>query len=352
MRNQLPALFVFLCLVTFSVVLNAQTPLTESLVVQDVPGYNSWPVIQALGKKLVCIYSRGTGHSIGEGVRGVWARTSEDGGKTWSPETLVANSPDWGEVTIGKGLDENGALLVWIRRCGKGIQHDLYRSTDGVNYELISTPHLDPMPMQITDVFSVPTVGLMALWFQGNYGDSGPCHAWGTVVSTDNGKTWTQNIIEKEISKDDWPTEQAAVYLGDGKILAVARVETGKCQKQLISTDYGKTWTCTDTNIADCMASTPSLILDPKTGLLSNYYYHRGKGILRRRVVKPEDVFENSTAWPDSEVVCLGSEVPWDSGNVNATVIDGIHYCAFYTGKAPDTSVVIAAVPAPMKGAQ
>jgi len=347
MPHKLPILCILSFLTTLFSFANAQTPLTESLVVQDVPGYNSWPVIQALGEKLVCIYSRGTAHSIGEGARGVWARTSTDGGKSWSPETLVANAPDWGEVTIGKGLDENGALLVWIRCCGKGIHHDLYRSADGVNFERVSTPTLDPMPMQITDVFSVPTVGLMALWFEGNYGSDGPCHSWGTVVSTDNGKTWTQNVIEKEISKNDWPTEQAAVYLGDGKILAIARVETGKAQKQLISTDYGKTWTRTDTNISDCMASTPSLILDPKTGLLSNYYYHRGRGILRRRVVKPEDVFTNSLAWPESEVVCLGSESPWDSGNVNATVIGDTHYCAFYTGKHPNTSVVVAPVKKP-----
>jgi hypothetical protein len=30
-------------------------------VVQDVSGYNSWPMIQAIGDKLVCVYGRGKG---------------------------------------------------------------------------------------------------------------------------------------------------------------------------------------------------------------------------------------------------------------------------------------------------
>jgi hypothetical protein len=46
--------------------------------VQDVSGYNSWPMIQAIGEKLVCVYSRGTGHTIGEDSRAVYARTSTD----------------------------------------------------------------------------------------------------------------------------------------------------------------------------------------------------------------------------------------------------------------------------------
>ncbi len=63
------------------------TPLNapaEAQVVQDVSGYNSWPMIQAIGEKLVCTYSRGTEHTIGEDARAVYARTSMDGGKTWT----------------------------------------------------------------------------------------------------------------------------------------------------------------------------------------------------------------------------------------------------------------------------
>ena len=320
--------------------------LAKPHVVQDVSGYNSWPMIQAIGEKLVCVYSRGTGHTIGEDSRAVYARTSTDNGKTWTEETVVANSPGYADVAVGKGLDADGAMLLWVRRVGKEWHQDLYRTTDGVTFTLVATPKLAVRPMQITDVFAVPTVGLMALWFAGDYGDK-PTNAWGIVTSSDNGTTWTQTTVESELPKAQWPTEAAAVYLGEGKILAIARTETGPSQFQIISIDHGATWKRAPTNISDIFCSTPSLILDSKTGLLSHYYYHRGKGLLRRRVVDPERVFNHSSHWPASEVVATGSQVTFDAGNVNATVIKGTHYLSFYSGKAPDTSVLVSVLPAP-----
>lgn len=333
------------------------TPLPKALVVQDTPGYNSWPMIQALGDKLVCAYGRGSGHTIGEDARAVYARTSTDQGKTWTPETVVANSPGYGDVAVGKGLDANGAMLLWVRRVGKDWQHDLYRTTDGVSFTPVCTPKLATTPVQITDVFTVPKVGLMALWFGGSYAEVND-HSWGTLTSSDNGATWTQTVVESGLSKAQWPTEPAAVYLGDGKILAIARTENGgpttdKSQFQMISTDSGVTWTRKQTNITDVTASTPSLVLDPASGLLSNYYYQRGRGgILRRRVVDPAHVFDHPLAWPASEAVATGSEQPWDAGNANAVATKGTHYVAFYSGTAPNTSVLVSAVSAPTAAPQ
>lgn len=321
--------------------------LAQPLVVQEAKGYNSWPMLQAIGEKLICVYSRGKAHTIADDDRAVYARTSGDGGKSWTAETVVADSPGYGEVEVGKGLDADGALLLWVRRIGKGEwHHDLYRSTDGVTFTLVTKPNLEVRPMQITDVFAVPTVGLMALWFAGDYGDK-PTNAWGTLTSSDNGATWKQTPIETGLTKPEWPTEPAAVHLGDGRILAIARTEVGPAQFQLTSTDYGKTWTRTQTNISDIRGSTPSLILDAKTGLVSNYHYHRGAGVLRRRVVDPERIFSHPQNWPVSEPVAMGSNIPWDAGNANATVIGNTHYVSFYSGKAPDTGVFVSALPAP-----
>ncbi|MEN3940525.1 sialidase family protein [Prosthecobacter sp. SYSU 5D2] len=320
-------------------------------VVQDTKGYNSWPMMQAIGDKLVCVYSRGQGHTVGEDARAVYSRTSVDGGKTWTAETVVANTPHYGEVPVGKGLDSSGQMLLWIRRVGKEWQHDLYRSTDGVKFVLVATPPLPVKPVQITDIFEVPTVGLMALWFGGSYKEE-EGHSWGTLTSRDNGATWHQITIESDLLKAQWPTEPAAVYLGDGKILAIARTElavntTERAQFQMVSTDYGATWTRHRTNIGDVTNSTPSLILDAGTGLLSNYYYQRGKGALRRRVVDAGRIFNSPLRWPASEVVAEGSQVKFDAGNVNATAIKGTHYLSFYSGKAPDTAVLVSELPAP-----
>jgi hypothetical protein len=321
--------------------------LPKPLLVQDVPGYNSWPMLQAIGSKLVCVYGRGKGHTIASDDRAVYARTSTDGGKTWTAETVVADAKDYGEVAVGKGLDATGAMLLWVRRIGKNEwHHDLYRSSDGITFTLIATPTLAVRPMQITDVFSVPKLGLMALWFGGDYSDK-PTQSWGKMTSSDDGKTWTQTPIESGLLKADWPTEPAAVYLGDGKILAIARTETGPAQFQMISTDDGATWTRTRTNISDVTASTPSLILDAKTGLLSNYYYERGRGLLRRRVVEPNRVFDHPLSWPGSEAVATGSTVTFDAGNANATVIGNTHFISFYSGAAANTSIFVSEIAAP-----
>jgi hypothetical protein len=243
-------------------------------------------------------------------------------------------------------------MLLWVRRIGAEWNHDLYRTTDGITFAHVATPKFDPMPVQITDIFAVPTIGLMVLWFAGNYNDDGPCHSWGTLTSSNNGTTWTQNVIESELTKAQWPTEPSAVYLGDGRILAVARSELVdaspvRSQFQMVSSDYGATWTRAQTNISDVLASTPSLILDTETGLLSNYYYHRGRGVLRRRVVEPYYVFDNPLHWQDSQVVATGSEATYDAGNVNAVAVKGAHYLAFYSGKAPDTAILVSVLPAP-----
>ncbi|MCX7006664.1 MAG: exo-alpha-sialidase, partial [Kiritimatiellaeota bacterium] len=131
-------------------------------------------------------------------------------------------------------------------------------------------------------------------------------------------------------------------------LLAIGRTETGAAQFQMVSTDYGKTWKRSPTNIGDVQASTPSLIFDAETGLVSNYYYQRGKaGLLRRRVVAPDRVFSQPLDWPASEPVAAGSQITFDAGNANATALKGTHYVAFYSGKAPDTAILVAVLPAP-----
>ena len=317
---------------------------TYVAVVQDSPGYNSWPMIQSVGSRLVCAYSRGSAHTIDEGVRGVYARFSDDEGKTWSEERCVVNDPSVGEVTVGKGLDESGAMLLWVRTWGKFRRHDLYRSLDGVSFEKIASPRLDPMPMQITDVFVVPGVGLMSLWFAGDY-KKNIHHSWGVLTSADGGRTWTQRVIEQDLEKADWPTEPSGVFLGDGRILVVARSEMGGCQFQITSDDGGRTWKREKTNITDVHESTPSLVFDPNSGLVANYYYQRGARKLKRRVVNASRIFDHPMEWPEPGTLAEGHEKrSFDAGNVNATVLGGRHILATYTGTEHDTSVVAVSV--------
>ncbi len=329
------------------------TPLdapAPAFVVQDVKGYNSWPMIQAVGNRIVCTYSRGSAHTIGEGSRDAYARVSSDGGRTWSPEVRFAADPNVGEVMIGKGADVDGAALFWVRCMGRPrSHHDLYRTMDGVKFEKIAEPTLDPFPMQITDVFKLPGGKLMSLWFATNYRQGEKSSSWGTLTSMDNGRTWEQKTVEAGLEKGELPTEQSAVYLGGGRILAIARTESGGAstasQFQLISTDDGATWTRVRTNIRDVQASTPSLVYDAEKGIVYNYYYERGRGVVKRRVALVEDVWNDPLAWPDGEAVAVGDEErPHDAGNVNAVAFGGLHYLAYYSGTHADTRVYVAEV--------
>jgi hypothetical protein len=208
-----------------AVVITALQAPESAMVVEDSPGYNSWPMCQSMKGKLVCIYSRGNAHNIYEPTRGVYARVSSDGGRSWEAEHVVCNTPGRGDVSIGKGIDDSGNCLFWVRHSGKdGFRHRLYRSIDGKNFECIAEPDLPLDVVQITDIFHVPGVGLMALYFAGSY-QLGSLNYWGKLVSTDNGRSWQNCVVEKCLSIDQWPTEPSAVYLGNGRILVIARNE-------------------------------------------------------------------------------------------------------------------------------
>ena len=115
-------------------------------------------------------------------------------------------------------------------------------------------------------------------------------------------------------------------------------------QFQLESLDYGVTWTRRRTNITDVLSSTPSVVYDAERGVIVAYYFQRGRGILKRRVARLEDVAANPLAWPAPEFLVQGSTSTWDTGNVNVTVIGQSHYATYYTGKHPDTMVVVAPI--------
>ncbi len=331
----------------------------ETCVVQGASTYNSWPMIQAIGgKRLVCAYSRGSAHTTGEPARGVFARVSDDGGDTWSNETGVCNSPEWGEVTVGKGLDASGAMLLWVRRQDSrgwhgGTFHDLYRTSDGLAYDKISSPELDPWPIQITDVFAIPGGKLMSLWFAGDYSNSYTNDCWGVLESSDGGKTWAQRTVESGLRRRGWPTEPSAVHLGGGRILCIARCEGAGYQFQIVSKDGGATWRREKTNISDVLSSTPSLVFDAASGRLYNYYYQRKARLLKRRVADAGFIFDHPGEWPEPETLAKGNEHEyWDAGNVNATPMGDRHYAALYTGYPKTATVVAVRVPLDPKPAE
>ena len=340
-----------ICVLVFSlgiaaVALADGQPAMTPVVVEPAKGYNAWPMIQAAKGRLICVYTAGKRHDPGEKGRGTYARVSTDGGRTWSAQHTVSVDARCGESPVGKGLDADGAALFWVRRFGPKPLMGLYRTEDGERFELISEPKLKGPMMQITDVMNIPGKGLMCFWFGGSYGDDMKMRHWGVLSSLDNGRTWTQRVLGAGMPRNLWPTEPSGVYLGDGRILAIARTESrGEPQFQLTSTDFGETWQVSKTNIFDVDRSTPSLIYDAKTGLVHNYYYHRGPGVLRRRIAKASHIFDRPGEWPEPETLVADGGHSIDSGNANATTLGGQHHVAYYTGRAPDTAIAVLSLP-------
>ena len=316
---------------------------TTISVVEDAPGYNCWPMIQSVGDRLVCIYTIGKYHDTSEKGRGAYARFSDDGALTWSEKYLIDENPSYGTSSIGKGTDENGYALFWIRRMFTEPRMALYRTADGMSFEKVSTPSLNPNPMQVTDIYHTPT-GLECLWFSDDYSDGNDNKSWGVLVSSDNGITWKQRIIEMDLPKKDWPTEPSVAVIGNGRLFAIARSEVaGLNQFQLTSEDWGKTWKKTRTNIDDVWQSTPTLVYDPDNGLVHNYYYQRGEGLLKVRTARLEDVMNDGTAWPEPEIIAEGGkERPYDSGNANVVSFKSHHFITYYSGDSVNCHVLVA----------
>lgn len=325
-------------------------PHNPTYAVEDAPGYNCWPMLQPVGNRLVCVYTIGKAHAPAEKGRSTHARYSDDGGLTWSESKMIFHDPECGTSSIGKGVDQDGAALFWVRRLGIEPRMALYRTTDGVDFELIAAPIMEPNAMQITDVFHTPD-GLMCMWFSDDYSSHRDNKSWGYLLSRDNGHNWEQTVIEDGLPLGEWPTEPSVAVLGDGVLLAVGRAEGGGSQFQLTSSDWGKTWSKTRTNIDDVLISTPSLIYDPATGLISNYYFERGKGCLKRRVASAGAVLADPCAWGDPEIVAWGNMLrPYDSGNANAVRMGDRHYVTYYAGDEHDCKVLVASIGDGTKG--
>lgn len=312
----------------------------KPIEIQSPLKYTAWPFVENVGDKLVCVYSRGLGHEDGTSPD-IYRKTSSDGGLNWSIEKMIINTPNVRDTVTGKGKDLDGNMLMWVRKGSPGSQstvHHVYMTKDGDNFKEISTPTFQVVPSHIGDIFCVPTVGLMAFY------NTVGTYSWGLVISTDNGVTWSQREIEGGLEASECPMEISAVYLDSGKILAIGRKEARStdgtlAQFQLQSSDYGKTWSKTDTNITDIALSTPSIIYNTETDEISNYYFQRGVGVLKLRKSKAVDVWDNPLNWSKPKEIAYGTTNFQDTGNVNAVAYEDKHIAVYYSGDAINTGI-------------
>lgn len=306
----------------------------KTMEVAEPTTYKSWPFVGVAGGKLLCLYSVGTSHT--DAHSSIYAKYS-DNGVIWSADHGIISTDSQRDNVTGKGYDEDGNLIFWVRRGNPGASDtmfELWKATDYKTFGQVSTPTFSSVHGHIGDIVSVPNVGLFAFW--NSYGDS---RSWGYVKSTDNGKTWTETTIETGQTKTSCPVEMSAVYLGNGKILVMGRQDWDGTYGmfQIQSDDYGETFTKYSTNI-DYTGSTPSVLYDSESDTISMYCYLRYAGELRLFTTLSETVWNNPTSWTSGTVIATAATGD-NAGNVNACQFGDIQIASFFSGNSTNTGI-------------
>lgn len=309
----------------------------KMLEIAQPANYKSWPFIGTVANRLVCLFAAGTSHT--DLYSNIYYKTSENG-VIWSSEKKIISSDDVRDNITGKGYDNDGNLLFWIRRGFPGAsttKFELYKTIDGNTFEKVFSQLFPTANGHIGDIVNVPEHGLFAFW--NSYGDA---RSWGYVKSTDNGETWTETILETEQKKTDCPVEMSPVYLGNGKILVMGRQDEDETYGtfQIQSNDYGKTFTKSSTNIY-VRSATPSVLYDSDTDTLSLYYFDRWVGELKLITTLSETIWDAPTAWGDATAIVQVESRGQDCGNVNACQFGDIQLASFYSGNETDTGIYV-----------
>lgn len=297
--------------------------------------YNAWPFVAQLFNEIICVYTKGDNHS--DNTSADIYMTKSKNGVVWTDENKIIANENVRDTITGIGNDTNGNVIFWNRVGSSNYpdRFELYKTSDGIKFEKIATPNFEFMCSHIGDIINVPNVGLMCFWNTYRHSDS----RFGCMISADNGLTWTQTVIQNYTEWSKCPTEFSLAYIGDNKIIAMARSEESGPMFQVTSADNGNTWEVNITNIADVLLSTPSLVYEDN-GYLHLYYYDRENGKLKTRISNANDVFNNPTNWNDSTIIASGEK--WsDSGNANATKFkyNNNVLVSFYSGNESTTNI-------------
>ena len=302
--------------------------------------YSSWPMCLVVNNELVCAYTIGNSHNDNM-YSAIYAKVSSNG-VVWSAKKKIIDTFQERDGVTGKGNDTQGNALL-LNRVGPfdapWMYFELWKSNNGLDWECISKPTFATQVGHCGDIINVPSLGLVS--FFNTYGSS---RSWGYIVSEDDGVTWSQHIVESGLSATECPAEISAVYLGDGKILAMGRSEsndsTHQNMWQMQSSDNGITWSREQTNIYG-VQNTPSILFDNASNQVTMYIMLRSSGNLVKYVKDADVIWNNPTSWGDATVISSGWATGSDVGNVNAVRLDGNDFVSFYSGTPTQTGIYV-----------
>ena len=227
---------------------------------------------------------------------------------------------DFDEIRLVNGttttvIDDCSAVTGWEGNLGSGYE-----------FSLVSNQWIDTGYIKSTDLTGeswgdytlFPSPGLNAFSQHGHlvqidastyllpfYGSWQAPFKTGYYKTTDGGDTWAVSWIYSGATQY---CESSIEYLGNGKLIVIARNETTYRMGQATSEDSGATWTAmADTNLGIATGvKIPHTSYDSETDSITCIYTDRGDYGLKISTSYVDDVFSTPTGWAASTLIDEG----------------------------------------------
>lgn len=231
-------------------------PLFEDQLVAEVPetwhGPRGMPgdIIELDDGRLLLAYTR-YGYAAGGRETGIWTRTSEDRGATWSEETPLLLDPPTNGRYAHPGflrLPDGQIIMSYIYdvNVDPGYGHTYYRRSgdecETWSEQFIVTPHPERMLVHNDKLLRLSDGRIIAPaeFSPGAAKGSHSNYSSTAYYSDDSGYSW--RMSRSVISADYEVQEPHVVELTDGRLMMMFRTYSGFCGRSY-STDRGESWT-------------------------------------------------------------------------------------------------------------
>lgn len=285
-------------------------------IIKEDDVYNSWPsLIKTSTGRLICMFNSGASHTIENGSvrvlgRKVCLKYSDDLGITWSDVVDVRydiNSSFMSHSIIGL---TNGNIIVSIEEflSGGNTRNFIMTSLDdGITwnetFDFVNSIDTAIRATGNCNMFFEIGQGKIMSFKHVVYGTDQ--YGVSAIFSDDNGVTWNSSTVVVTADKsgyDKIPWEIRGVYLGENKIIALGRNDSGNLY-QIISSDNGITWSVNTTNISDARSVCVDLVYFSEDKCLVLYYSDRASNTIKRRIVNADLIFLNETQWLSPDII-------------------------------------------------